>query len=232
MSSTVILPLGIAATVLCSFASGLFLCTCRDPEILALWILAEVALNRADFYRNTFIELVWSFEQRNPPNRFYLAGGQMLRSFQHVKRSARNFSPYLSSLPSEGFLSLPSQCQHTHETQIEKEDGGGFGDGWGCRRRARTRDFPRTLVVYPASGYVPRTVIVLVGLGHVGLNYVGERARIARNRRASAQAVIVFTLSTAFSALSAVTRRTEKRDREVPRSLKTCGVAFLNQRLM
>jgi hypothetical protein len=156
----------------------------------------------------------------------------MLRSFQRVKRSARNFSLYLSSLLSEGFLSLPSQSQHTHETQTEKEDGGGFGDGWGCPWRARTCDCQRTLVAYPASGYVAGTVIVLVGLGHVGLNYVGERARIARTRRASAQAVIVFILSMPFTALPAVTRRTEKRGREAPRSFKTCGVAFLNQRLI
>jgi hypothetical protein len=52
-------------------------------------ILAEVDLNRADLCRGTFIKLAWSFEQKNPPNRFYLAGGQMLSSFQHVKRSAR-----------------------------------------------------------------------------------------------------------------------------------------------
>jgi hypothetical protein len=51
-------------------------------------ILTEVDLNGADFYRDTFIELAWSFEQRNPPNRFYLVGGQMLSSFQHVKRPA------------------------------------------------------------------------------------------------------------------------------------------------
>jgi hypothetical protein len=41
-----------------------------------MWILAEVDLNRADLYRDTFIKLVWSFEQKNPPNRFYLAGGE------------------------------------------------------------------------------------------------------------------------------------------------------------
>jgi hypothetical protein len=42
---------------------------------LALRILAEIDLNRPDLYRDTFIELVWSFEQRNPPTRFYPIGG-------------------------------------------------------------------------------------------------------------------------------------------------------------
>jgi hypothetical protein len=58
---------------------------------MALWILAEINLNRTDFYRDTFIELIWSFEQKNPPIRFYLVGGQMLSTFQHVKRSACHF---------------------------------------------------------------------------------------------------------------------------------------------
>jgi hypothetical protein len=40
-----------------------------------LRILAKIDLNRADLHRHTFIELVWSFEQRNPPTRFYLVGG-------------------------------------------------------------------------------------------------------------------------------------------------------------
>ena len=56
---------------------------------MALWILAEIDLNRAGRYRNTFTELLWSFGHRNPPIAFYPIGGQMLRSFQHVKRSAR-----------------------------------------------------------------------------------------------------------------------------------------------
>jgi hypothetical protein len=38
-----------------------------------------VRLNRADFHRDTFIELAWSFEHRNPSTRFYPIGGQMLR---------------------------------------------------------------------------------------------------------------------------------------------------------
>ena len=73
-------------TFRCPSASGLSLCARRNTEILALRILAEIDLNLADLHRNTFIELVWSFEQRNPPTRFYSIGGQMLRNFQHVKR--------------------------------------------------------------------------------------------------------------------------------------------------
>jgi hypothetical protein len=65
--------------------------------ILALRILAEIDLNRADLYRDTFIELVWCFGQRNPPTRFYPIGRQMLRSFQHVKRSACHHNPAFKS---------------------------------------------------------------------------------------------------------------------------------------
>ena len=63
----------------------------RNAEILALWILAKTDLNRVDRYRNTLSELLWSFRQRNPPIASYTIGGQKLRSFQHVKRSARHF---------------------------------------------------------------------------------------------------------------------------------------------
>jgi len=53
----------------------LSVCTRWNTKILALWILTEVDLNPTDFYRDTFIELVWSFDQKNPPTRFYLVGG-------------------------------------------------------------------------------------------------------------------------------------------------------------
>ena len=49
-------------TFRCSSASGLSNRASRDAEILALRILAEIDLNRADLHRSTFIELVWSFE--------------------------------------------------------------------------------------------------------------------------------------------------------------------------
>jgi hypothetical protein len=39
----------------------------RNAEILALRILAEIDLNRADLYRDTFIELAWSFEHKKSP---------------------------------------------------------------------------------------------------------------------------------------------------------------------
>jgi hypothetical protein len=51
----------------CSLPSGLSLCARRNTEILALWILTEVDLNRTDFYRDTFIELGWFFEQKKSP---------------------------------------------------------------------------------------------------------------------------------------------------------------------
>jgi len=81
--------LSIPTTFRCSSASGLSYRASRNAEILALRILAEIDLNRADLLRDTFIEPVWSFEQRNPPTKLYPIGRQMLRSFQHVKRSAR-----------------------------------------------------------------------------------------------------------------------------------------------
>jgi hypothetical protein len=56
----------------CSSTSGLSCSASRNTEILALRILAEIDLNRADLHRDTFIELVWSFEQKNPPTRFFL----------------------------------------------------------------------------------------------------------------------------------------------------------------
>ena len=87
--------ISIPTTFRYSLPSGLPLCACGNTEILALWILTEVNLNRGDFHRDTFIELVWSFEQKNPPTRFYPIGRQMLRSFQHVKRSARQKWPCL-----------------------------------------------------------------------------------------------------------------------------------------
>jgi len=50
-----------------SSAPGLS-CRARGyAEILALRILAEIDLNRADLYRHTFIKLVWSFEQKKSP---------------------------------------------------------------------------------------------------------------------------------------------------------------------
>lgn len=85
--------ISIPVTFLCSLPSGLSLRARRNTKIPALWILTEVNLNRADFHRHTFIKLVWSFEQRNSLTRFYPIGGQMLRSFQHVKRSARHLVP-------------------------------------------------------------------------------------------------------------------------------------------
>lgn len=59
--------ISIPTTFHCSSASGLSFCARRNTEILALWILTEVDLNRTDFHRDTFIELIWSFEQKKIP---------------------------------------------------------------------------------------------------------------------------------------------------------------------
>jgi hypothetical protein len=50
----------------CSSASGLSGRASRNAEILALRILAEIDLNPAHLYRDTFIKLVWSFAQKIP----------------------------------------------------------------------------------------------------------------------------------------------------------------------
>mgnify|MGYP007042412967 CR=1 FL=1 len=60
---------------------GLSLCARRNTEILALWILTEVDLNRADFSRDTFIELVWSFEQRKSPYQILPGRGINVKHF-------------------------------------------------------------------------------------------------------------------------------------------------------
>ena len=86
MFSTVILPFASPSRIA---GVCLFLPTSTKR------ILAEIDLNRADLYRNTFSELVWSFGQKNHPTRLYPIGGQMLRRFQHVKRSARLVLPCL-----------------------------------------------------------------------------------------------------------------------------------------
>jgi len=59
-------PISIPTTFPGSSASGLPYRASWYAEILALWILAEIDLNRADLYRHTFIELGWSFEQKIP----------------------------------------------------------------------------------------------------------------------------------------------------------------------
>jgi len=61
--------ISIPPTFCCSSASGLCHRASRNTKILALRILTEIDLNPANLYRNTFIELTWSFEQRNPPYR-------------------------------------------------------------------------------------------------------------------------------------------------------------------
>ena len=56
--------IGIPAALRCALTSGLSFCACRNTKIMALWILAEINLSRADFYRDTIIELIWSSEQK------------------------------------------------------------------------------------------------------------------------------------------------------------------------
>lgn len=65
----------------CPWASGLSHRASRNAEILTLRILTEIDLNRADLYRYTFIELAWSFEQRNPPIRFLPDRGINVKRF-------------------------------------------------------------------------------------------------------------------------------------------------------
>jgi hypothetical protein len=45
----------------CPSASGLSYRASRNTKILTLRIFAEINLNRADLYRDTFMELAWSF---------------------------------------------------------------------------------------------------------------------------------------------------------------------------
>ncbi len=56
-----------------------------DPTAQFPWKIdefeKEVDLDPVNFYRNTFIKMVWSFDQRNPPIRFYLIGGYMFNYF-------------------------------------------------------------------------------------------------------------------------------------------------------
>ena len=66
---------GISATFCRPLATGLSFWARRHTEILAMRVFTKVDLDLADFNRNTFVELVWSFRQINPPPGFYLEGG-------------------------------------------------------------------------------------------------------------------------------------------------------------
>jgi hypothetical protein len=71
-----------------------------NAEILALWVFAEVDLNRANFHRDTLIELTGPFDQKKSPYSFLPRRGINVKYFFNTlsDRLAISALPYSSEI--------------------------------------------------------------------------------------------------------------------------------------
>ena len=99
-------------------------------------ILAEVDLNHADFYRDTFIKLVWSFDQKKSPYQILPHRGINVKHFFNTlsDRLAQVRSAFCRimeedyEIPMLTFLNAPSYPTETDQTGTQKKEHTRFGN--------------------------------------------------------------------------------------------------------